>query len=61
MKICVTAERPKLTAPKDRHVTPIFLGAVAYSRKAPFTFVISIGLSIRKYQRGSHWMDFHEI
>jgi hypothetical protein len=30
-------------------------------KKAPITFVMSIRLSVRKYQRGSRWTDFCDI
>ena len=42
------------------HETP-FLGAFATFRKANMSFVMSVRLSIRMEQLGSHWTDFHEI
>ena len=38
-----------------------FLGAFAKLRKAAISFVMSVRLSARVEQLGSHWMDFHEI
>jgi hypothetical protein len=41
-----------------------FLGAFTNLRKATFSFVMSIRLSVRPSaldQVGSHWTDFHEI
>ena len=36
-------------------------GAFAKLRKAAISFVMSVRLSIRTEQLGSHWTDFHEI
>jgi hypothetical protein len=38
-----------------------FLGAFAKLRKATVSFVMSVRLSVRMEQLGSHWTDFHEI
>jgi len=38
-----------------------FLGALAKVRKATISFVMSVRLSVRMEQLGSHWTDFHEI
>jgi hypothetical protein len=38
-----------------------FLGAFAKLRKAIISFVVSVCLSVRVEQLGSHWKDFHEI
>jgi hypothetical protein len=37
------------------------LGAFAKLRKATVSFVMSVCLSARMEQLGSHWTDFHEI
>jgi hypothetical protein len=37
------------------------LGAFAKLQKATDSFVMSIRLSVRMEQLGSHWTDFHEI
>ena len=42
------------------HCTPI-LGAFAKLRKATITFVVSVCLSVRMEQLGSHWTYFHKI
>ena len=39
----------------------LFLGAFAYSRKAPFSFVMYVRPCDRMYQLGSNWTDFREI
>jgi hypothetical protein len=36
-------------------------GAVAKLRKATISFVMSVRLSVRMLQLGSHWMNFHKI
>jgi len=38
-----------------------FLGAFAKLRRATISFVVSVHLSVRMEELGSHWMDFHEI
>jgi hypothetical protein len=38
-----------------------FLGACAKLRKATVSFVMSVRLSVRMEQLGSHWTNFHEI
>jgi len=38
-----------------------FLGAFAKLRKAIISFLMSIRLSVRIEQLGSHWTDFHEF
>jgi hypothetical protein len=38
-----------------------FLGALAESRKATLSFVMSFRLSVRMEQLGSQWRDFDEI
>jgi hypothetical protein len=38
-----------------------FLGAFAYSRKAPFSFLMYVRPCDRMYQLGSNWTDFREI
>jgi len=44
-----------------------FLGALAYCRKTPINFIsvrpaaLSLYVSVRMYQRGSHWTDFHKV
>ena len=38
----------------------VLLGALAKLRKATIRFV-SVRLSVRMEQFGSHWTDFHEI
>jgi hypothetical protein len=42
-------------------VNPLVLGAFAKFRKATISFVMSVRLSVRMEQFGSHWADFHEI
>jgi hypothetical protein len=37
------------------------LGAFAKLRKATISFVMSVRLSVRMEQLGSHWTDFHKI
>jgi len=49
-----------------QHPTPVprisFLGAFAYLRKVPITFVISVRFpSVKMYQRRPHWTNFCEI
>lgn len=44
-----------------REVYVEILGAFAELRKLTFSFVVSVCLSIRVEQIGSHWTDFHEI
>ena len=39
----------------------VFLGAFATLRKATISFVMSVRLSVRMEQLGSHWTGFHEI
>ena len=39
----------------------LFLGALAKLRKAAITFTISVSLSVRMAQVGSHWTNFHGI
>ena len=39
----------------------ILLGTSAKSRKASIMFVITVCLSVRMEQLGSHWTDFREI
>jgi len=41
--------------------TDLFLGAFAKLLKATISFVVSVRLSVRMEQLGSHWADFHEI
>jgi hypothetical protein len=36
-----------------------FLSAFAESRKAAINFIVSVRLSVRMEQLGSHWLDFH--
>jgi hypothetical protein len=43
------------------NVLPLFLGALAKLRKATISFVMSVRLSVRMEQLGSHWTDFQEI
>jgi hypothetical protein len=38
-----------------------FLGAFTKLRKATINFVMSVRLSVRMEQIGSHWTDFQEI
>ena len=38
-----------------------FRALFAKLRKATVSFVMSVGLSVRMEQLGSHWTDFHEI
>jgi hypothetical protein len=38
-----------------------FLGAFAKLRKATISFFMSVCLSVRMEQLGSHWTDVHEI
>jgi hypothetical protein len=38
-----------------------FLGTVAQWQKVSITFFMSVCLSDRKYQRGSHWTNLREI
>jgi len=38
-----------------------FGGAFAKLRNATISFVMSVRLSVRMEQLGSHWTDFHEI
>ena len=38
----------------------LWLGAFAKLRKATISFVMSVRLSVRLKQIGSHWKDFHE-
>jgi hypothetical protein len=37
------------------------LGAFTKLREASISFVMSVRLSVRTEQLGSHWTDFHEI
>jgi hypothetical protein len=37
------------------------LGAFAYSHKARANLVLSVRMSVRRYQRGSYWKDLREI
>jgi len=37
------------------------LGALTKLRKTTIGFVMSVCLSVRMEQLGSHWTDFHEI
>jgi hypothetical protein len=47
---------------KDRtSYLSLFLEAFTKLRKATISVVMSIRLSVRTEQRGSHWTDFHEI
>jgi hypothetical protein len=39
----------------------LFLGAFAKLRKATISFVMSVCLSDRMEELGSHWTDFQEI
>jgi len=39
----------------------LLLSAFAKLRKAALNFVMSVRLSVRMEQLGSHWTDFHEI
>ena len=39
----------------------VFLSAFAKLRKVTISFVMSVRLSVRMEQFGSHWVDFHEI
>jgi len=39
----------------------VCLGAFAKLLKAANSFVMSIRLTVRMEQLGSHWTDFHEI
>ena len=38
-----------------------YLGAFAKLRKSAVSFVMSVRLSVRTEQFGSHWTDLHEI
>jgi len=38
-----------------------FLGAFAKLRKATISYIMSVHLSVRMEQLGSHWEEFHEI
>jgi hypothetical protein len=38
-----------------------FLGCFAKLRKVTIIFLMSVRLSARMEQQGSHWTDFHEI
>jgi len=38
-----------------------FLGTLAKLRKAAITFTVSVSLSVRMAQVGSHWTDCHGI
>jgi hypothetical protein len=49
------AVRSPITTVKD------ILGAFAELIKATFSFDLSVRLSVRMEQLGSHWTDFHEI
>ena len=53
------AVRRTESSPKEP--TTNFLGAFAKLRKATISFVMSVCLSLRMEQLGSHWKDFHEI
>jgi hypothetical protein len=46
---------------RRRPGTTLFLGAFAKLRKATISCVMSVRLSVRMEQLGSHWTDFHEI
>jgi hypothetical protein len=48
----------KITFRKSR--SP-FSGAFAKLRKVTIRFVMSVRLSIRMKQVGSHWTDFHDV
>jgi hypothetical protein len=43
----------------DLHFKTYFLGAFAKLRKATISFVMSVRLSVRMEQLGSHWTNFH--
>ena len=43
---------------KKVYILIVFLGAFAKLRKATISFVMSVRLSVRAKQLGSHWMDF---
>jgi hypothetical protein len=45
----------------NTQITDCFLGAFAKLRKATISFVMSVHLSVRMEQLGSHLTDFHEI
>jgi hypothetical protein len=55
------AERKELKLARFKSVWNLSSGAFAYSRRALVTFVRSVRLSVRMYQRGSHWKDFREF
>jgi hypothetical protein len=42
-------------------LTRTILGALAKLRKATFSFVMSVGPSVRMEQLGSNWTDFNQI
>jgi hypothetical protein len=42
-------------------ISLVILGAFAKFRKATISCVMSVRLSVRMEQLGSHWNDFHEI
>jgi hypothetical protein len=50
---------PFRSCPVDRHAG--FVGALAKLRKVTASLVMSVCLSVRMEQLGSHWTDFHEI
>jgi hypothetical protein len=50
--LCTTSRGPLL---------PATLRVTAQPQKAPIIFAMSVRLSVRMYQRGSHRTDFHEI
>ena len=45
----------------DFYLNVCWVGAFAKLRKATISFVVSVCLSVRIDQLGSHWRDFHEI
>jgi hypothetical protein len=42
-------------------LTVWFLGSFPKLRKVTITFVMSVIISVRMEQLGSHWTDFHEV
>jgi len=51
----------KFTLSKVHFKQSSFSGAFAKLRKATIIFAMSVRLSVRVEQLGSHWTDFHEI
>jgi len=49
------------TSLKKIYIFWSFLGEFAKLRKATISIVVSVRLSVRMEQLGSHWTDFHEI